>query len=131
MAKELLDWEPVEDLTKCDVFSLGITLYELVTKRPLEMNGPSWHDLRNGRIPGFPGGTPSELVDIIHALMIPEPRLRLSAQACLDSYNSLKSQTEQLLMFEQKCNKDLLHKIENMNEIRANRLNLRRHKSIF
>ena len=25
MAQELLNWDPIPDLTKCDIFSLGIT----------------------------------------------------------------------------------------------------------
>lgn len=48
MANELLDWGPVADLTKCDIFSLGVTGYEIVTNLPTPLNGPQWHALRNG-----------------------------------------------------------------------------------
>lgn len=47
MARELLDWGP-KDLTKCDIFSLGITVFEIVTKSEIPANGEYWQSLRNG-----------------------------------------------------------------------------------
>lgn len=47
----MLDWVAVADLTKCDIFSLGISCYEVVTRVPMEMNGAMWHRLRNGVLP--------------------------------------------------------------------------------
>ncbi|KAH8054404.1 protein kinase [Aureococcus anophagefferens] len=41
------------DLTKCDVFSLGATAFELLKRAPLAPNGPAWHALRDGS-PDFP-----------------------------------------------------------------------------
>ena len=48
------------DLSKADVFSFGMTLYEMMTLRSLPTAGQSWHDLRDGRLalpsPGQKGG---------------------------------------------------------------------------
>jgi serine/threonine protein kinase len=51
LAKELLSRDVlayIPDLKKCDIFSLGITAYELITLQDLEKNGPEWRSLRNG-----------------------------------------------------------------------------------
>ena len=34
---------------KSDIFSLGITVYEMITLENLEKNGEKWHSLRNGQ----------------------------------------------------------------------------------
>lgn len=49
LAKELLNEDPnipIPDLTKADVFSLGIIIYELVEGVDLSKNGEQWHQLR-------------------------------------------------------------------------------------
>jgi hypothetical protein len=58
MAREMLDDSASLDLTKCDIFSLGMTIYEIVSKEPLPMNGPKWQELRTGnvKIPKFTPG---------------------------------------------------------------------------
>ena len=38
------------DLKKVDVFALGCTAYQLIEGIRLPLNGPGWHDLREGRI---------------------------------------------------------------------------------
>lgn len=51
MARELLNNHnphEVPDLTKADVYSFGITLYELITLEELPNNGAIWHELRDG-----------------------------------------------------------------------------------
>jgi serine/threonine protein kinase len=51
LAKELLSREVlnyIPDLKKSDIFSLGITVYELLTLSNLEKNGPEWRSLRDG-----------------------------------------------------------------------------------
>jgi serine/threonine protein kinase len=74
MAKELLNWGQISDLTKCDLFSLGISgtslcpltpptlpphftsltlffsVFELYSRQSLEPNGDHWHALRDGII---------------------------------------------------------------------------------
>jgi serine/threonine protein kinase len=51
LAKELLSRDMlshVPDLKKSDIFSLGITMYELLTLTDLEKNGSEWLSFRNG-----------------------------------------------------------------------------------
>ena len=72
MSKELLDDDDFmssggsgpRDLTKCDVFSLGATAFELVRRAPLAANGPAWHALRDGAA-AFPATVPRDLRDVI------------------------------------------------------------------
>ena len=52
LAKELLSRDLqslVPDLKKSDIFSLGITAYELITLEELATNGEEWRDLRDGK----------------------------------------------------------------------------------
>lgn len=53
LPKEILQ-EDYSQLTKADIFSLGITLYEAGSGVALPKNGPEWHDLREGRVPDLP-----------------------------------------------------------------------------
>jgi serine/threonine protein kinase len=51
LAKELLSRDLlslVPDLKKSDIFSLGITAYELITLEELAVNGTEWRELRDG-----------------------------------------------------------------------------------
>tara|TARA_B110000285_G_C14899621_1_gene502581 strand:- start:16 stop:243 length:228 start_codon:yes stop_codon:yes gene_type:complete len=48
LAKELLSRTELPDLKKSDIFSLGITAFELITLGSLEKNGPEWGALRDG-----------------------------------------------------------------------------------
>lgn len=51
LAKEILrnlSQGELPDLTKADIFSLGMTLYELVTGETLPNTGQRWHELREG-----------------------------------------------------------------------------------
>lgn len=38
------------DLTKCDVFSLGCTVYEVLLGEELPMNGSEWIAIREGKL---------------------------------------------------------------------------------
>ena len=114
MAKELLDWGETLDLSKCDIFSLGISgknkiipclkiiinyfiifmiVYELYTRSSLEPNGPKWHEIREGVIP-LPFNTPEKLSSIIVQLMSPEPIHRPSAKSCIQFFTELKTPLE-------------------------------------
>ncbi|KAJ1457836.1 kinase-like domain-containing protein [Pelagophyceae sp. CCMP2097] len=63
-----------------DVFSLGITLYELGAATPLPNAGASWHALRNGLAPSLcAAGRSQELEQAVRAMMSPEPALRPTA----------------------------------------------------
>jgi wee1-like protein kinase len=52
LAPELLDIIPddatsIPDLTKCDIFSLGATVLEIMRGEQLPKNGPDWHRIRD------------------------------------------------------------------------------------
>lgn len=55
-------------LAQCDVFSLGISAYQIITKEEPPANGDGWHDLRHGTIV-FPPGCEADLVEIVQLLM--------------------------------------------------------------
>jgi hypothetical protein len=55
MARELLDTVKCEDLPRCDVFSLGATMYEVcLVDRRLPSNGDEWHSIRDGTLQVMP-----------------------------------------------------------------------------
>lgn len=81
MARELLDWGGVDDLTKCDIFSLGITVYELLTGDLLPYNGPVWQDLRQSKFT-LPSSFAS-LAPLLYQLMASIPSHRPTASQCL------------------------------------------------
>jgi len=76
MSKDLLDFSP-KDLTKCDIFSLGATLYEVCLNKPLPTCGDEWQDLRNGKL--GKGIDEVEFGDIIKEMMHPDSDKRPSA----------------------------------------------------
>lgn len=93
MSKDLLDFNP-KDLTKCDIFSLGATMYEVCSGRPLPSCGQEWQDLRNGKLAcplrrhhNFDGGSNTTtmpcLAAIIREMMHPDPEKRPSATQLL------------------------------------------------
>lgn len=54
LAVELLHEDIPKNLTKSDIFSLGLSMVELITRQELPTNGPVWHELRSGNTPHFP-----------------------------------------------------------------------------
>ena len=52
MAKELLNFDPRNplDLRKCDIFSLGASMYEIIRGVRLPERGEEWHSLRAGQL---------------------------------------------------------------------------------
>jgi len=81
MPRDLLEGTP-EDLTKCDIFSLGITLYETCINRPLPLCGEEWQDLRDGKLSKPVDINPTFYV-IIKQMMHPDPSKRPSASELL------------------------------------------------
>ena len=78
MAKELLDH--CDDLSKADIFSLGLTVYSLLSGVELPRDGPLWHDLRSGRVP-----EPLECLQdvVVGSMMEPDYQKRPSATELL------------------------------------------------
>ncbi len=70
-------------LDKCDVFSLGITLYEVLSGRGLPHNGASWHHLRSGEALKPMSDCPVDLLGILHSCMHPDPTCRETATGLL------------------------------------------------
>ena len=68
-----------------DIFSLGLTLFELSTDQHLEMpsEGPRWHELRSGQAPNLPACREGELVDLIKLMTSPDVNQRPNADFIL------------------------------------------------
>lgn len=133
MAKELLDWEPVRDLTKCDIFSLGATCYEIACfpSRTLKSDGQEWQDVRMGRLP-MPPGAPQEFVDMIPQMMCENPAMRPSADTLCGTYVSLKTEIEKELIRQKICNDGLKAMLERSTVLDSSkpRLPLKRHNTV-
>lgn len=99
MSFELLSGDHA-DLTKSDIFSLGISMYEvsLGGSKPLPSNGPEWQSLRYAHVAPLPE-TPDELHSIIQTMMNPVYRERPSATELL-TRPQLLSDEQKLLMEE-------------------------------
>ncbi|GFH44880.1 wee1-like protein kinase [Chaetoceros tenuissimus] len=85
-----------KDLSKCDIFSLGITLYEIVRNAPLPMDGQQWQDLRAGKI-GTMIGVPLPLVEIITDMMNPNADERPTCAELLKRRQLLSEDEKRLI----------------------------------
>lgn len=79
LPKEILQ-EDYSNLFKADIFSLGITLFEVAGGGPLPKNGPEWHKLRNGEVPAIPALS-KDFNELIAQMMHPEPNERPSSMS--------------------------------------------------
>eukprot|EP00956_Cyclotella_meneghiniana_P003055 scaffold3740_cov51-Cyclotella_meneghiniana.AAC.16 len=93
MPREMLEGGQ-RDLTKCDIFSLGATMYELCLGHTLPSCGEEWHNLRNGKLTAF---WPPSLYQITREMMHPDPAKRPSASDLL-SRNELSCRSGDRLM---------------------------------
>lgn len=98
MSLELLSGDHA-DLTKSDIFSLGITMYELCLggNKALPSNGPEWQSLRSGAIPSLPD-TPVELHKIILTMMHPSYQERPCASELLKRPQLLSDEQKMLML---------------------------------
>lgn len=97
MSMELLSGDH-SDLTKSDLFSLGITLYELCLGgiRHLPTNGPEWQSLRAGNFMSL-ANTPNEMQHMIKLMMNPNYAARPSAGELLKRPQLLSDEQKALL----------------------------------
>ncbi|TDG45667.1 hypothetical protein AWZ03_007942 [Drosophila navojoa] len=115
LSKEILQ-EDYSNLFKADIFSLGITLFEVAGGGPLPKNGPEWHKLRNGEVPAIPALS-KDFNELIAQMMHPEPNERPSSMSiyshpilsAVDSKSKLQLGLE--LTVEKRKNEILMNKL--------------------
>lgn len=115
LPKEILQ-EDYSNLFKADIFSLGITLFEVAGGGPLPKNGPEWHKLRNGEVPVIPTLS-KDFNELIAQMMHPEPNERPSSMSiyshpilsAVDSKSKLQLGLE--LTVEKRKNEILMNKL--------------------
>ena len=114
------------DLTKADIFSLGVTFYELITMINLPNNGEKWHEIRNGRLEGLDKdkGHSESLKDLIRKMMDPCADKRPDAAELLESRFLMKEELAEI-GWEKIENRILRTKIHELEE----KLRIQRKKS--
>jgi len=110
VAPELLNCDDCEDeidLKKCDIFSLGMTAFELLTDHNAPPNGDEWHQLRNGKLDLLEAipGISQRLKILIRRMLGKSPFERPSAQELLA--HDLPSEMEVELKWEKIQNRIL------------------------
>ncbi|XP_030376960.1 wee1-like protein kinase [Scaptodrosophila lebanonensis] len=115
LPKEILQ-EDYSNLFKADIFSLGITLYEVAGGGPLPKNGPEWHKLRNGEVPVI-ASLSKDFNELISQMMHPDPNERPTSMSifnhnilsAVDSKSKLQLGLE--LTVEKRKNEILINKL--------------------
>ncbi|BFF95081.1 wee1-like protein kinase [Drosophila madeirensis] len=79
LPKELLN-DDYSNLFRADIFSLGITLFEVAGGGPLPKNGPDWHKLRDGQVP-YLSTLSKDFNELIALMMHPDPAQRPTSQS--------------------------------------------------
>jgi len=75
--------------TSSDIFSLGLTLYEIATDEQIEMpsEGPRWHELRSQNEPKLPACRGENLQRLLQSMTDPDEQKRPTADDILNSEN--------------------------------------------
>lgn len=94
MSMELLSGDK-SDLRKCDIFSLGATLYEICLGRNLPMNGQEWSDIREGKLSAL-HNTSDDMVNIISQMLDPSPSKRPTPLELLQHHQLLSDEQKAL-----------------------------------
>lgn len=77
LPREILQ-EDFSQLSKADVFALGLTLYEAARGEPLPLNGDEWHAIRNGELEPLQGYS-LELQLLLKQMVQTDPAARPTA----------------------------------------------------
>lgn len=83
MPHEILN-DNYDDLDKVDIFSLGVSMYELVRGSALPASGHVSLNLREGKIPLFPSHS-VHFQNLLKAMMDPDPLKRPSAKELVEA----------------------------------------------
>ncbi|AAF02869.1 Similar to Wee1 protein kinase [Arabidopsis thaliana] len=82
MPQEILN-EDYEHLDKVDIFSLGVTVYELIKGSPLTESRNQSLNIKEGKLPLLPGHS-LQLQQLLKTMMDRDPKRRPSARELLD-----------------------------------------------
>lgn len=114
--------EDYSNLSKADIFSLAITIFEAGGGGPLPKNGPEWHSLRNGNVPDLPSIS-REFNDLIKQMAHPNPNERPSSTSIFNhsvlcpAVNKSKAQLLHELNVERQKNEMLMKRLRETNKI--------------
>lgn len=86
LPKELLN-NNFDNLSKVDIFALGLTLYESSGVTPLPKNGPLWHHIREGNIEKL-SNVSDDLYSLIKLMIDKDPTKRPTAQEIISMRSS-------------------------------------------
>ncbi|KAM1169574.1 hypothetical protein TB2_030876 [Malus domestica] len=81
--QEILN-EKYDYLDKADIFSLGVTIYELIRGSPLPESGPQILNLREGKLPLLPGHS-LQFQNLLKVMLDPNPVWRPSAKDLVEN----------------------------------------------
>lgn len=105
MAPEILEATKIKELNeKCDIFSLGLTIIEILFKVELPQNGVLWRQIRseNFKIPDdFISNTnleeiPKEFFELIYGMIHHDPNIRYNVQQIFENFREIKSRMDKL-----------------------------------
>lgn len=103
MAPEILEANKIKEFNeKCDIFSLGLTISEILCKIELPQNGILWRQIRseNFSIPKeFLNNSnikiiPNEFLDLIHGMINYNPKNRLEISQFFEKFDELNKRLE-------------------------------------
>lgn len=128
LAHELLNYDVStkdgSSLIKADIFSLGMTIFEIATDYEIPSNGEEWHELRNGkldRLMEIPTLSDS-FKNLVRKMMDKDPDARPTADEILTNYLPEEREVEaKWIKIEHKMLKEQKKILQNMLNLRDSR----------